>query len=702
MANSGVTVLPNGGIMTLLPGGGHVLHNPGAPQNTNAQQAQWSAIPQAGAAQGSPFSSFAPAAADMYKSYSGMMGQGVGTMGQMFDSYAKAFQGYGNTIGNIAGNAGVAAANANADRYAAYSGGLSSYNNMLGALGAGALGAYGSAANAALQGQAMRETAYAKAFADSLASNQSALSQYGVGRDASLAALGNSYANLGGQVGQARGDVATAAANLSGGASTALSNLGVGMANSAANASTGTAQGRAALSAAIANALSGAAVGQQNALASNSAGANTALAGLGNASANSAGALGQANAAFGTGMGNSMAGVAGNAVNYTRDMAKLDLARMLGIGQLNVSSQLGGSFGAPGGSVSLSGPSGLLGQGSYAGGATGISSGQAPITLPQTPGWYSSSPQYYDGGGMGALNSVADRGFGQLSGLASDNRSAIGAGMTNVQSNMGAALNNIMSSSQAARDAITGEAASGGSAIDAANRSAMSEMSQQGNASRAGILDALSRGTASINDQTAGLNADAARGFGGIDANSDSVRSSPVLRALQDGYASGSNQLRSVYESGRSDPASLLQQIYTNTAAMTNPFLSAGKDAYGGWMTNFPSPLTQIPGAIQDPMPYLAALQAGWSPFMSGLDRAMTQQNANVLGILTSGQSNYNNSLGNLTNQYLGSMGAVRDAMGRMMGSPEQKAPRPPDKFVMVGGIPRPNPQYDLWLRNNS
>lgn len=666
MAKSVFSFLPDGSQSQLFSGGGGVTIRPPQPSNPGLISPFFQYAGQMGQAQASPFQAFAPSAANMYGSYADMMKGGAQTMGQMFGSYANAFGQYGNTIGNIAGNAGIAAANDNAGRYGAWAGGLSGYNNMLGALGAGALGAYGSAANAALQSQAMRESAYAKAFSDSIAANQAALSQYGTGREASLAAMANAYGNTAGQLGQARGNMATAAANLGGAGSTALANLGSGVANAAANAASGTAQGQAALSAAIANSLSGLSVGEQNALAGNAASANTALAGLANAAANARGPLGQAGAALGVGLGNNAANVAGNSMNYTRDMAKLDLARLLGIGQLNVSSQLGsslgGAFGDAGGGISLSGPSGLLGTGSYggaaAGGPSGVSSGQPPIYMEPSQGWY-SSPQYYDAGGMSAISGLRDRGYGQLDTLLSDTRNTTDAGMGSVNANMSGTLANILSSSAAGRGAIQNEAASGGRAISSAADAAMRQIGTEGSAGRGSILDALSAGNAQIAAQRTGLESDAGRAFSGMDAARQDVSRSPVLDAITQGYTGGMGTLRGVYDAGRQDPLALLREVFGNTQTLTNPFLSAGKDALSNWQTGFPPPLQSQPGGFLDPMPYLSALQAGWAPYMSGLDRAMTMQNANVLGILTSGQNTYNNSLGNLTNQYQGAMDAV-------------------------------------------
>lgn len=665
MAKSVFSQMPDGSVSHLF-GNSSVTFRPPQPSDPGLVAPFFNYAGQAAQAQASPFTAFAPSAANMYGAYADMMKGGAQTMGQMFGSYANAFGQYGNTIGNIAGNAGIAAANDNAGRYGAWASGLSGYNNMLGALGAGALGAYGSAANAALQSQAMRESAYAKAFADAMAANQAALGQYGVGREASLASMANAYGNTAGQIGQARGNLANAAANLGGAGSTALANLGSGVAGAAANASSGTAQGQAALSAAIANALSGVSVGEQNALANNAASANTALAGLANAAANARGPLGQASAALGVGLGNNAANVAGNAMNYTRDMAKLDLARLLGVGQLNVSSQLGsslgGAFGSPGGGISLSGPSGLLGSGSYGGssfgGPSGVSSGQPPIYMEPSSAWY-SSPQYYDGGGMAAIGGLRDRGYGQLDALLSDTRNTTDSGMGSVNANMSGTLANILNSSAAGRGAVQSEAASGGRTIADAGRAAMQQIGTEGSAGRGSILDALSAGNAQIAAQRSGLDSDAGRAFAGIDSSRQAVTASPVLDALTQGYASGMGTLRNVYDAGRQDPLALLREVFGNTQTLTNPFLAAGKDALGGWQDKFPPPLQSQPGGFLDPMPYLGALQAGWAPYMSGLDRALTMQNANVLGILTSGQNTYNNSLGNLTNQYQGAMNKV-------------------------------------------
>lgn len=528
MAGSIAFNSPMGGMTTFLPdGGGAITHNYGS------QQTSTDPFAGRGQAQGAPFAAYAPSAATMYGSYADMMKGGAQTLGQMFGAYGNAFGQYGNALAGL----GTADANANANRYGAMASGMSGYNNMLGSLGAGALAAYGSASNAALQSQAMRETAYAKSFADALAANQAAMASYGQGRESALAAMGRAYGDTAGQLGAARGNVANAAANLGGAGSTALANLG-------------------------------------------------------------------------TGLGASTANVAGNAMNYTRDMAKLDLGRTLGMGQLNVNSQLNSNLG--GGNVSISGPDGLLGQGSY-GGAAGSSTGQAPAYMNPTPTWY-SSPQYYDGGGMNAL-------------------------------------------------------------------------AAQGNAARQGILGSLAAGSQAINDQTAGMANDAERAFGGIDASRRDVTESPILNALTSGYESGTRQMRDIYNQGRQDPSQLLRDVYAGTQGLAQPFLSAGQGAWSDWMRSV-SP--QRGGSSMQP--YLDALRSGWS----NVGGALGAQNAGVLASMTSGQSNYNNSLGTLTNQYGGAMDKVFDVMGYGPSNPANGTRTLPSTWPSMDR----NDRYE-WLRTS-
>lgn len=677
--------------------------DPGVLQQALRQPAEMSM------AYASPFSSFAPAAANMFGSYADMMKGGVGTLGQMFDSYSKAYQGYGNAIGNIAGNAGMNAANENANRYGAWAQGNTGFQNMLGSLGASALGAYGSAANAAMQAQAMRESAAMKMMSDALAANQAATATYGGQQAAAQAALAKAYADAGAGLGVGRGNIAAAAANLGGAGSTSLANLGGAVAAAAANAATGNAQGQAALRGSIANSLSGISAAELNALAQNAASANTALAGLGTAANNAQGALGAASAGLGTGLGNNAASVAGNSMNYTRDMAKLDLARLLGVGQLNVAGQFNAGLGIPGGgSLSISGPQGPIAGGTYGGmfggAASGMSSGQAPIYMEPTPGWY-STPQYYDGGGMAELGALRGAGFNALSNLAADARGTFGAGVGGVSGNESNARQAIGAAGSAGRAAMQSQGDAGAADLRSGMERAMGQIQDQGSGGRLGILAALQAGNSEIGAQGRGIDGDSDRTFGGLDSTRRDIGSSSILDSLNRNYTSSLGDMRSMYEAGRKDPAELLREVYQGASSLANPFLQAGKDAYGNWMGNFPPPLSTQPGQFLDPMPYLAALQAGWAPYMSGMDRAFNQQNANVLGVLTSGQGTYRDSVGNLNSQF----GGVMNMLGGNSGGPGgandvyiQKI-RDGERYwdpVSVGGIDFIGPG-SRWIQQN-
>lgn len=98
----------------------------------------------------------------------GMLGSGLGSLGQ---GYGAAAQAMANERSNFYG--------ANAMAEAARQAGLAN-------LGAGAIGAYGGAANNAMQTQAMQSTAYMKALSDMQAANQGALG--GLGRAKTVAA----------------------------------------------------------------------------------------------------------------------------------------------------------------------------------------------------------------------------------------------------------------------------------------------------------------------------------------------------------------------------------------------------------------------------------------------------------------------------------------------------------------------------------
>lgn len=621
------------------------------------------------------YGAYAAPAANMFGTLGNMYNTGIGTLGQMFDSYADAFSAYGGAIGNIAGNASQARANENAGRYAAYAGGLDAYSGMLGNLGSAALAGYGSAANAAMQSAAMRESAAFKAMSDMVGSNQAALSQYGAGRDASLANVANAYANAAGGTGMARANLAGAAANLGGAGSAALAGLGTGVADAAANAAAGTAQGQAALSAAIAQALGFTSSSQANALAQNNASANDALAGITNAASNANAGLGGATANLTSNLGSNFTDAAANTLAFTRDTGKLDLARLLGLTSSNVASQglsgIGGIGGiGGGGGFTITGPEGVIAEATGGGfSSPGVGGSGAPpiFTDPNTNlPWYSQR-QSDDGGAMAALAGLQAAGFGSLGNLGSAVGSDASAARGQSASQTAAAQQAILAAGDAGRSGLASESAAGRGTIQAALDAAMGRINAEGAEGRQAILANLAANNDVIRQQGAGLDADASTALTGIQGSQDAITGSGLLDSLNNNFRGGYDSLMSAYESGRQDPRQLLQDVYSGTQGLLSPLLGMGGNAYNNWSAGFPEPLDPALGGsgFLDPVPYLAALQAGWSPFRSELGNAFYNQNANVLGALQSGRMDYYraaDTLGGLYDSAAGDVANLVDA----------------------------------------
>jgi hypothetical protein len=611
------------------------------------------------------FQNYAAPAANMFGTLGGMYNTGMNNMGQMFGSYANAFGAYGNAIGNIAGNASQARANENAGRYAAYAGGLDSYAGMLGNLGSSALAGYGSAANAAMQSHAQRETAAMKAMSDMVAANQAAAAQYGVGRDAALASTANAFGTAGAGMGMARGNLANAAGNMAGAGSSALAGLGTGIADAAASSNAATAQSQAALSAAIANGLAGMQGSEMSALAQNSAAANNSLAGILNATSNAQAGLGSSTAGFGSSLGNNITNAANNSLGFTRDMAKLDLARTLGLASANVAGQgMGAIGGSPG--FTISGPEGVIASGTGGFGAIGGGGfSQPPAFLDPTRNtpWY-SAPQVSDGGGMANLTALRQDGLGALGNLAAGVQGDGAAGRAQVGQQADAAMRGIMGAGVQGRDQLAAESTAGRGTIQDSAGAAMGRIGREGDASRAGILATLADGSRTIGDQSAGMDMDSRRTFAGLDASRRDITNSGVLDSLNQNFRGGYDALQSAYQQGRQDPRTLLNDVLLGTQQLMNPLLGYGRDAYDQWMGGFPEPIDPVNNPMFDPVPYLSALQAGWSPFQDNLGRAMTQQNANILGMIQSGRQDYGTALGDLGSRFDDTRGDL-DALGQ-------------------------------------
>ena len=126
--------------------------------------------------------------------------------GSLYPSLASMGKNYADMYGQYAGglqNVAQSMANENVGRMGAYGMAEAARQTAAGNIGSAALGAYGGAANSAMNAWAQNQTAYNKAASDMHASNQQAMSTYGVGRSGALQGLGQSYADMTGKLGAA-------------------------------------------------------------------------------------------------------------------------------------------------------------------------------------------------------------------------------------------------------------------------------------------------------------------------------------------------------------------------------------------------------------------------------------------------------------------------------------------------------------------
>lgn len=583
-------------------------------------------------------------------------GNAYGTYGQGFNQYTGALASLANSQANLKGN-----------QYAAYGSAETARQNALGQLGTAALAGYGNAANAAQQSWAANQTGYMKAMADMMGANQYATSQYGTGRETALSNLGNAYSNAGTGFANARTGLANAYGGLAGQGAQAYGNLAgaLGLAGSnlgsSANQALGTMRGAAMnsmgnLGAAGAGALGTIGGTANNALGTVGGAAQNAFGTIGGNTANASGMLGaSANNAYGTlgtafgnamggvnqaalqGMSNlgaagqgtlgalgtagaNMAGQFGNvtggigqtAANFTRDLAKLGLARELGLGQVNVASQgiatgpytagaIGGSLGnifgggggnaAGGAGVSIGTPDGTIASGSFGpdyfggGGAVGAGGGAvggggggytggAPSPISLNPyanvPWYQQGPQAMDGGALASLNKLAGQGFDYLGATGRDSMSGVregygaigdGASQANARlSGLNLANNAFVGDTTAAgQQALRNNAALGYgnvlSGLDAAANAIGGSSRFLGGA----VNDAINSGYSSIGSQ-------ANRGAGDI------------MRAAQEGYG----YLSDMGNQGFSGIGQSLLGGFGGIGAESNNLTRTERDTFGG------------------------------------------------------------------------------------------------------------------------
>lgn len=583
------------------------------------------------AAQAGMASSANTAAGNAYGGYAGMLGSTGNSMAQMFDSYSRGSGGYFDAVANLGANAMAAAQNANTGMFGAYAAGNQAHQNMLGNMGAASLAGYGQAANSAMQAQALNSTAFAKAMSDSIAANQAAVSSYGTGRGQSLAALGAGMGSAGGNIANAFAQNAASAGQMAGMGASAFSNLGGTLGTAAGNLSGTQMQANAALRSAAAQASGqlGAATGSSQAALRSNLGQSQAS--VQNAQSQGLASLGSSSNSALAGLGGPMATSAANDLNYTRDMAKLGLARELGLAGTNaISGALGGGGGGGmaiggGGSaiggggmpigMALSGPDGPIASGStpgFGGGGGGQSSFVDPNS--NVP-WYAQQQNSNQAGlqALGGLQSGIQGNTGNLSGQMQDfSRTALG--MLDRQSYDGAGdISRIFDRSTGQ---IGAESAAGGRDIRQAGVSGQDAIRGQGDQASSGIRDSLLQGGRQIDASQAGIQSVAGRAFDGMNTSQNAIMSSGVLDQLAGGFMGGMGQLDRAFQQGQRDPREVFGQVRNDLQSLSSPFLQQGASAMQDFYGNFPS------NAAVDASPYFNEMRSAFNPFMDGLNNA--------------------------------------------------------------------------------
>jgi hypothetical protein len=395
-----------------------------------------------------------------------------------------------------------------------------------------------------------------------------------------------------------------------------------------------------------------------NSIADTTAAESAGLSNLGSA----------ANAAMAS-MAPSFTNAASNDLNYTRDFAKLALARELGLVGSNVASGLGSSSGI-GGGFSINGPSGQLGFAS-GGGMTGSGmSGGAGYTVnpyANTP-WY-AAPQSSSGAGLQALSGLS----GQMSADTAARAGGIAGGAANARGRLSAEgdrgsadIGNYygLSASQIARDATEGSAG-----IDRSLASGVSEIGRQADAGNRGILASLADGTRAIDAASGGIDRDAEATYAGLDRTQGDVMQGDVLAQLDRGYGSGMGQLYSAFQQGQRDPRDIFSQVRGDIMALQSPYFPAGRQAMDDFYRYFPpaSGTGSGPGQL-DPTPYLSALDRAYTPFMTGLDAAYRQGMGSLTGLASQARSGMDNTQSGLGSRFGSTAGSLNSMFDQSSG----------------------------------
>ena len=131
---------------------------------------------------------------------SGLMGSTLYQQPANFaNSFADVYKSYSGGLGNVA----TAMANERGNLYGANAMAEAARQGAVSNIGSAALGAFGGIGNSALAAWATNQTAYNKALSDMHTANQAAMSNYGQSRNAALGQLGGAYAQTASGLGAA-------------------------------------------------------------------------------------------------------------------------------------------------------------------------------------------------------------------------------------------------------------------------------------------------------------------------------------------------------------------------------------------------------------------------------------------------------------------------------------------------------------------
>jgi hypothetical protein len=310
------------------------------------------------------------------------------------------------------------------------------------------------------------------------------------------------------------------------------------------------------------------------------ASANQALGSYGSAATNS---RGQTLAGF----NNADLAAYQSGLNYSRDFAKLGLARELGVGQLGVAGQIAGGFsgGATGGGANLSAGGSPLAfaQGTYGdgGGSAGGGSGGGGFTPPTGREWYqdpyyaapfqsglpfaNTAMDFQDAAVMGNVRGATDAASQRMANVGQANYAQLdrlgNSGSRGIQGNAQNSLN-----------ALGRLGASGAQSINLAGQSGLRRIDDMRMAGEGGFSNLAALGFGGMDGDFAAASGGIARSgdqaFSELARNRRAVSGTSILDALSRSAMDSQRGLQDAYYSSQTMPSMLLGQTMSGFQGM--------------------------------------------------------------------------------------------------------------------------------------